>query len=198
MTNNDLAIALKGKKLILASGSPRRKEFFEKLGVPFSVRVADADESYPSGLSECGIAEHISRIKAHAAGTSDRDEIIVAADTIVWEHGHVLGKPSGKKQAEEMLARLSGKTHSVVTGVTIRSADKEETFSAVTRVTFSPLSENDIKYYVDNFSPMDKAGAYAIQEWIGETHITSIEGSYHNVVGLPTAELYSRLKKFVE
>lgn len=198
MTDNDLAIALKGKKLILASGSPRRREFFEKLGVPFSVRVADADESYPEGLSECGIAEYISRMKARAAGTPRRGEIIVAADTIVWAQGQVLGKPAGKKQAEEMLGRLSGKTHSVVTGVTIRSSDREETFSAVTRVTFSPLSENDIKYYVDNFSPMDKAGAYAIQEWIGETHITSVEGSYHNVVGLPTAELYSRLKKFVE
>lgn len=193
---NSLAVALEGKKLVLASSSPRRIEFFEKMGVPFTVRTSEVEEVYPEGLAEEEIVRYLSRIKAEAAGILSDDEIVVGADTIVWADSRALGKPKDEAEATDMLRRLSGRTHEVITGVTIRSRRAEETFSCTTRVTFGHIDEADIAYYVGLFSPLDKAGAYAIQQWIGEAYITDIEGPYHNVVGLPTAELYSRLKKF--
>ena len=193
---NSLARALEGKTLVLASSSPRRIEFFEKLGVPFVARGGDVDETYPSSLQGEDIVKFLSRVKARAAGLRSDIEIVVGADTIVWANGTALGKPKDASGAVEMLRMLSGRTHEVITGVTIRGAQGEETFSSMTKVTFAEMDEDDIRYYVERFSPLDKAGAYAIQEWIGETSITSIEGPYHNVVGLPTAQLYARLKTF--
>lgn len=193
---NSLASALEGKTLVLASSSPRRIEFFEKLGVPFITRTGDVDESYPPSLHGEDIVKYLSRVKARAAGLLSEKEIVVGADTLVWADGQVLGKPKDTEQAVEMLRMLSGRTHEVITGATIRDAVGEETFSSTTKVTFAEMDEDDIRYYVECFSPLDKAGAYAIQQWIGETSITSIEGPYHNVVGLPTAQLYARLKTF--
>lgn len=194
---NSLAAALKGRTLVLASASPRRIEFFEKLGVPFIARAGDVEETYPDSLTDGRqIVEFLSRLKARAAGPESPQEIVVGADTLVWAEGRALGKPRDVRDAEDTLRMLSGRTHEVLTGVTLRSEEKEETFCCSTRVTFDRMDQTDIRYYVSLFSPLDKAGAYAIQEWIGETHITSIEGPYHNVVGLPTAQLYARLKKF--
>lgn len=196
-TENSLAEALKGRTLVLASTSPRRIEFFEKLGVPFLARTGDVREHYPDTLTDGReIVQYLSRLKARAAGPLAPQEIIVGADTLVWADGRPLGKPRDEQEAEATLRALSGRTHEVLTGVTLRSVTDEESFCCATRVTFLPIDPQDIRYYVSRFSPLDKAGAYAIQEWIGETHIASIEGSYHNVVGLPTAQLYQRLKKF--
>lgn len=194
---NTLAAALRGRTLVLASGSPRRREFFEKSGVPFIVRTGDITESYPDTLHDPQrIVCYLSRLKARAAGPRTPQEIIVGADTIVWAEGRVLGKPRDARQAEETLQLLSGRTHRVLTGVTLLAEGREDTFYSSTRVTFAPIAPQDIHYYVSRYNPTDKAGAYAIQEWIGQTYIRRIEGSYHNVVGLPTARLYEHLKKF--
>ena len=194
---NSLAQALQGRKLILASASPRRREFFRLLGVPFETRTCPVEENYPDDTHDPEpIVEYLSRIKARAVPLDSPADIVVSADTIVWADNRALGKPHDRFQAEEMLRSLSARTHRVLTGVTLRDSRGEDTFHCSTLVRFAPISAQDIRYYVALFSPMDKAGAYGIQEWIGQTHIESIEGSYHNVVGLPTAQLYERLKKF--
>ena len=195
---NSLQDALCGYKVILASGSPRRRDFFSSLGIEFATTSPDVDESYPPSLSHQEIPRYLSLIKARAVKLSHDNEIVITADTIVCTDDYVLGKPSSRDDAIRIIRELSGKTHNVITGVTIRSTGKEMTFHCTTSVTFDTIEEKDILYYVDRFSPMDKAGAYAIQEWIGEIGITQINGSYHNVVGMPMAQLYSALKTFVE
>ena len=184
-------------KIVLASNSPRRRELLGALEVDFEVRTLDGiEESYPQGLTMTGIPEHISSRKAMAYALAD-DELLITADTIVYLDGEVLGKPANAKDACAMLRKLSGKTHQVITGVTLRTVDRSHTFSCVTEVTFAQLAEEQIKHYVDNYAPFDKAGAYGIQEWIGYVGVTKINGSYYNVMGLPVQRLNQELTAFM-
>lgn len=187
----------KDMKIILASNSPRRKELLGALEIDFEVRIVDGiDETYPQGLTMTGIPEHISSQKA-AAYALGEDELLIAADTIVYLEGEVLGKPADAKEACAMLAKLSGQTHQVITGVTLRTLERTHTFSCVTEVTFAELTQEQIQYYVKNYAPFDKAGAYGIQEWIGCVGVTSINGSYYNVMGLPVQRLNQELHAFM-
>lgn len=187
----------KDLKIILASNSPRRKELLGALEIDFEVRIMDGiDETYPQGLTMTGIPEHISSQKASAYALGD-NELLIAADTIVYLDGEVLGKPADAKEACDMLAKLSGKTHQVITGVTMRTLERTHTFSCVTEVTFAELTMEQIQYYVKNYAPFDKAGAYGIQEWIGCVGVTSINGSYYNVMGLPVQRLNQELNAFL-
>ena len=188
----------RGMRIVLASLSPRRRELLEGLDIPFELRVMEGiDESYPEGLSMTEIPEYISRRKAEAYSLAE-DELLITADTIVYLDGVVLGKPADVAEAKRMLADLSGRTHHVVTGVTLRSLRRSHTFSSVTEVTFDTLSPEQIDYYVERYRPLDKAGAYGIQEWIGYTAVTQIRGSYFNVMGLPVQRLSVELKKFLK
>ena len=186
-------------KLILASGSPRRRELLSGLNMEFETRLLpDIDESYPEGLSGEEIAKTIARRKAEAYRASMAyDELIITADTIVYIDNRVLGKPKDAAEAISMLKTLRGRTHQVITGVTLMTQDKEETFAVVTDVTFNEITDNEIEYYVSEYEPFDKAGAYGIQEWIGLVAVERIEGSYFNVMGLPIARLYQTLKYFL-
>lgn len=186
-------------KLVLASGSPRRRELLAGLGFEFEVRLKDGiNESYPSDLSPEAIAEHIARKKAKAYyPTIANDELLITADTIVCIDGKVLGKPHDEQEAIDMLKTLRGRTHQVVTGVTLSTTERTESFSAVSNVTFSQLTDEEITYYVEKYHPLDKAGAYGIQEWIGYIGVERIEGSYFNVMGLPVARLYQAIKQFI-
>ena len=189
---------LKGRRVILASGSPRRRQLLGGLEIDFTVRlIDDIDQTYPDGMAMAEIPQYISRRKAEAyVPTMASDEIIITADTIVWADGEVLGKPHTPDEAVSMLRRLSGRTHQVVTGVTVLSADRRETFACVTDVTFDTLSEAEMQHYVADYKPLDKAGAYGIQEYIGYIGVTGISGSYFNVMGLPVQKLYRVLLTF--
>lgn len=188
---------LKKYKVILASNSPRRKELLGGLGIDYEVRtMPDIDESYPEGLGPENIPVYIAKSKADAyRSVMHPDELIITADTIVWLNGVVMGKPCDAQEACEMLRCLSGNTHQVITGVCLTTKEKQVCFSTLTDVTFDTLSEEEISYYVANYQPMDKAGAYGIQEWIGYVGVRNITGSYFNVVGLPIQRLYTELKK---
>lgn len=182
-------------KIILASNSPRRRELLSGLGIDYEVRLQEGiDESYPPGLTPEEIPQHISRQKA-AAYTVAPHEILITADTIVWCKGQVLGKPATEAEACHMLRTLSGCTHQVVTGVTLRTIDSLRTFSCTTLVSFATLTDDEIAHYVSQYRPMDKAGAYGVQEWIGYIGVTGLQGSYYNVMGLPVQRLYTELKK---
>lgn len=185
-------------KILLASKSPRRRELLQQLRIPFqTIAINGIDESYPENLAAINVAQYISGIKADAyLDRIDGDELLITADTIVICENKILGKPTGREEAIEMLKLLSGKTHTVTTGVTLTTRSRRTSFTSVTEVTFSKLEEEDIIYYVDNFLPYDKAGAYGIQEWIGAVAITSINGSYYNVMGLPVNRLYQELSLF--
>ena len=182
-------------KIILASNSPRRQELLSGLGLDYEVRTLQGlDESYPEGLSMEEIPQYISRKKA-AAYTLGADELLITADTIVYLDGEVLGKPADEAEAKEMLRKLSGKTHQVVTGVTLTWSNQQHSFASVSQVTFAMLTDAEIDYYVTHYHPLDKAGAYGIQEWIGYIGVSSLQGSYFNVMGLPVQRLYSEMKK---
>ena len=184
-------------KLLLASASPRRRELLGGLDIPFEVvKVGDVEESYPAHLVGGDIPLHIARLKMDAyAAPLLKGEVLITADTIVWSEGKVLGKPRDREEACQMLASLSGKTHQVYTGVCMRSQSDECAFVSCTDVTFAHLSEEQIAYYVDRYRPLDKAGAYGIQEWIGYVGVTRLEGSYFNVMGLPVQRLHTELMK---
>ena len=182
-------------KIILASNSPRRKELLSGLGLDYEVRTLKGlDESYPEGLSMEEIPQYISRKKA-AAYPLKEDELLITADTIVYLDGEVLGKHADEAEAKQMLRKLSGKTHQVVTGITLTWSDQQHSFASVSQVTFAQLTEAEIEHYVTHYRPLDKAGAYGIQEWIGYIGVTSLQGSYFNVMGLPVQRLYSEMKK---
>ena len=184
-------------KVILASGSPRRRELMAGLGVNYEVRILpDVDESYPDTLQGEEIPLYIAKEKADAyIPMMQPDELISTADTIVWLDGKVLGKPRDREDALQMLRTMSGRTHEVFTGVCITTTDWQRSFTAQTEVRFATLSEDEIIYYVDNFKPMDKAGAYGVQEWIGFIGVENISGSYYNIMGLPVQKLYRELLK---
>lgn len=182
--------------LILSSNSPRRKELLAGLDIPFEVRVIeDIDESYPDSLPTGEIAEYIAQKKA-AAYEVGNDDVLITADTIVVLDDQILGKPADAEEAKQMLRSLSGKTHHVITGVCLKSRDQQHHFSVISEVTFKTLAEEEISYYVENYKPFDKAGAYGIQEWIGYIGVTGLSGSYFNVMGLPVQRIYEELKKF--
>jgi septum formation protein len=189
---------LKKYRLILASNSPRRKELLAGLGLDYEVRtLPDVDESYPESLQGGDIPLYISRMKADAYKPMlQPDELMITADTIVWMDGMVLGKPRNKYGAIEMLRQLSGGVHYVYTGVSITTQTRQESFYVATEVRFANLTDEEIEYYVDTYQPMDKAGAYGVQEWIGYIGVENIQGSYFNVMGLPVQRLYTELKKF--
>lgn len=181
------------KKIILSSNSPRRKELLAGLDIPFEVKVLSGiDESYPEGLSVEEIPQYIAMEKAAAYDIAE-DEIVITADTVVVLGDAILGKPVDENDAKNMLHALSGNTHRVVTGVCITSVDKQRKFSVVSEVTFKVLSDTEIDYYVNRYRPFDKAGAYGIQEWIGYVGVTSLKGSYFNVMGLPVQRIYEEL-----
>ncbi len=191
---------LKDFNVVLASNSPRRKELLADLGINFEVRtIKGIDESYPAQLPVLDIAQYISRKKAlvYQRDMSPRD-IIITADTVVILGDEVLGKPHSCEEACAMLRQLSGKTHKVVTGVTIVMQGHTSSFSAVTDVEFAPLDDQVINYYVDHYRPLDKAGAYGIQEWIGCVGVRHINGSFYNVMGLPLHRLYTELDRLLD
>ena len=191
---------LKDKHLILASASPRRRQLLADTGLTFD--VADkfpCDETWPDELPAAKVAPYLSQLKSRAYPRPLADnDILITADTVVMIDGCVLGKPAGRDDALQMLGRLSGRTHTVVTGVTLRSATRSRTFSADSAVTFRRLTDEELAYYVDTFRPYDKAGAYGIQEWIGCVAVERIEGSFYNVMGLPVQRLYVELGKFLQ
>ncbi len=189
---------LKAYKIILASQSPRRQQLLKGLDIDFEVFVKkDIKENYPENLKGKGIVKFLAQQKATAYKNQlKQNSLFITADTIVCMYGEILEKPKNRADAIEMIKRLSGKVHTVYTGVCIFTSEKEKTFVAETKVFFKTLSEEEIEYYVDNYKPYDKAGAYGIQEWIGYTGIEKIEGSYFNVMGLPVQKLYEELKSF--
>lgn len=184
--------------IILGSNSPRRRELLKGLGVNFEVRVISGiDESYPDGLPSMKVAEYIAHTKARAyLEALKADDLVITADTIVVCDDEIMGKPSDAPDAKRMLNRLSGKTHHVITGVCVATSHRQEVFAVNTEVTFKHLSDIEIDYYITNYKPYDKAGAYGIQEWIGYIGVTSIKGSYFNVMGLPVQRIYEALKSF--
>ena len=185
-------------KLVLGSASPRRKQLLEGAGFRFRVMTADVDESrHPEDIDAEALPEYLSGIKADAlVGKIDEDEIVITADTVVCINGKVLGKPADHSEAFSMLSELSGCRHRVITGVTIASKDKRESFSVSTDVFFRELAVEEIEYYIDTCRPFDKAGAYGIQEWIGFIGIERIEGSFYNVMGMPIQTLFTKLKNW--
>ena len=176
-------------KIILASKSPRRAQLLSWAEIPFEVIVAETDESFPEHLSPSDAAMYIARNKAFAVKESLKTDTILAADTIVVLDGRIIGKPRDREDGIEILKALSGRTHEVITGVCIFHNDKETLFADVTEVEFHGLTSSQIEYYMDNYKPYDKAGAYAIQEWIGVVGIKSIRGDFYNVMGLPVSRV---------
>lgn len=188
-----------GKRIILASGSPRRRDLLGGLGVEFTVDTGSFFvESAEPGVDAYQVPVDMAEGKSHGFHRPlEDDEVLITADTVVIVGGEVLGKPADREDAFRMLRALSGRDHDVVTAVVIRSVEKELSFAVRTAVTFDTLSDADIAYYVDNFKPYDKAGAYGIQEWIGYAGISRIEGSFYNVVGFPVQRVWTELKAFL-
>ncbi len=189
---------LSSYNIILASQSPRRQELLAGLDVPFTVRVVpDLEEVYPDTLSGDEVALYLAKHKASAyEHLLDDNTLVITADTIVWCDGHVLEKPVDEADAKRMLGHLSDKTHTVFTGVCLQSKEKQVAFSVSTEVRFAKLTAEEIEYYVGKYRPMDKAGSYGVQEWIGYVAVESINGSFYNVMGLPVQRLYAELKKW--
>jgi septum formation protein len=188
---------LKKYNVILASNSPRRKELLSGLGIDYSIKVLSGiEEVYPDSLKKEDIPIYISREKAEAYLSSmSENDLIITADTIVLVNGNVLGKPENEDKARCMLHQLSGKTHEVITGVSLTTKSFQHSFSSVSKVKFAKLTNEEIDYYIVNYHPMDKAGAYGIQEWIGFVGVENIKGSFYNIMGLPIQKLYNELKK---
>lgn len=188
------------RKILLASNSPRRRELLGMIVPEFAIPDAvEVDEVYPPTLRADAVPEYLSRLKAEPYLSKMADgDILITADTVVIVDDEISGKPKDRQEAIEMLGKLSGRSHRVVTGVTISSSDSQESFSEVTEVTFAELEEKEITEYIDRYRPYDKAGAYGIQEYIGAIGIVSIKGCFYNVMGLPTSALYRHLKRFIK
>jgi len=194
MTKNPLKEKLKDKKIILGSGSPRRKMFLEELGLDFEVRPKSVDEIYPEQLQGKEISEFLAKLKATPFKDElEPDQIVITSDTVVWHNTTSLAKASDKAEAFKMLRTLSGDWHEVITSVCFTTKDSQKTVSGITKVKLKNFSDEEINYYIETYQPFDKAGAYGIQEWIGMIGITEIQGSYTNVVGLPTDLVYQTL-----
>ncbi|MEZ7873618.1 MAG: Maf family nucleotide pyrophosphatase [Bacteroidales bacterium] len=191
---------MNNRKLIVASASPRRHQLIAGLDIPFSVeKSAHPDENYDHAIDINSVPLHLAKMKSFYFGRElKEDEILLTADTLVICENEILEKPASREDALEMLGKLSGKAHTVITGVHLRSLKGERGFSASTVVYFKTLSRQEIDYYLDNYKPYDKAGAYGVQEWIGYIAIEKIEGSYFNVMGLPVQKLYNELQVFID
>ena len=189
---------LKKYHIILASKSPRRQELLRGMGVDFEILTKETPENYPADLPLDEVPKYLSLQKSLAFNDDElpADYLLITSDTVVICEGEILGKPKNREDATRMLQLLSGKTHHVVTGVTVRSAERTESFAVRSNVTFSDLEQDEIDYYIEHCKPFDKAGAYGIQEWIGYVGICGLEGSFYNVMGLPTRKLYGVLKAF--
>jgi septum formation protein len=185
---------LKNYNIILASGSPRRQQFFKDLDLDFEIRLKDVEEIYPPNLTEEDITDYLAVLKSDAfeGELSDKD-LLITSDTIVWHENKALGKPKDYDDAFNMLQSLSNKTHLVITSVCFKTKYKTEVISETTKVTMHPLSDMEIEYYLNKYQPYDKAGSYGIQEWIGYIGVAKIEGSYPNVMGLPVDQVYQYL-----
>ena len=187
---------LKKYTLILASGSPRRQQFFKDLDLDFEIRLKEIEEIYPPELKAYEITNYLAELKASAFdGELQSNEILITSDTIVWYNNKALGKPKDEQDAFEILKSLSNATHEVITSVCFKTNEKVVLLHEITKVTFNTLSEESIRYYIENYKPYDKAGAYGIQEWIGFIGVSKIEGSYANVMGMPTDKVYDYLTK---
>ena len=184
---------LNNYNVILASGSPRRQQFFRDLDIDFSIQLKEIEEIYPENLKGVAITDYLSNLKSDAFSTLNDNDLLITSDTIVWLEGKALGKPKDAKDAFTMLKAMSGKKHEVITSVCLKSNSFQKIINDITIVTFKELSDDEIHYYINNYKPFDKAGAYGIQEWIGFIGIEKIEGSYFNVVGLPVHKLYKEL-----
>jgi len=182
---------------ILASKSPRRQELLHSLGINFEVITNDVEENYPDNLTKEEIPVFLAELKAkHFKNRLKENDLLITADTIVWLNGEVIGKPENKNEAVKTLQKLSAQEHQVISGVCLTSIHKQKSFFSISNVRFKELSLSEIEYYVSEFNPIDKAGAYGIQEWIGYIGITHIEGSFYNVMGLPVQQLYSEIQNF--
>jgi septum formation protein len=185
---------LKNYKIILASGSPRRQQFFKDLDLDFEIRIKEIEEIYPDHLKIHEITDYLAVLKANAfEGELLENEILVTSDTIVWHKNRALGKPKDHDDAFQILKTLSNETHEVITSVCFKTTKNSSVFHEITKVTFSTLSDESIDYYLKNYKPFDKAGAYGIQEWIGFIGVSKIEGSYANVMGMPTDKVFNYL-----
>lgn len=185
------------KNIILASGSPRRQQFFKEMDLNFSIQLKDVEEIYPNHLKAEEITNFLAELKANAFENELKEnDILVTSDTIVWLNEKALGKPKDYDDAFKMLQQLANQTHEVITSVCLKSVSKVDIFHCITKVTFAALSDENIRYYLDNYKPFDKAGSYGIQDWIGLIGISKIEGSYTNVVGLPTEMLFQKLMHY--
>lgn len=183
--------------IILASGSPRRQQFFKEMDLQYSIRLKEIEEIYPEHLQAEEITNFLAKLKANAFENElEENDVLVTSDTIVWLNGKALGKPKNYNDAFQMLQQLANQTHEVITSVCLKSIDKTDVFHCVTKVTFSNLSDEAIRYYLEHYKPFDKAGSYGIQDWIGLVGISKIEGSYTNVVGLPTEMLFQKLMNY--
>ena len=184
---------LKNYNVILASGSPRRQQFFKDLDIDFNIQLKEVEEIYPKELKGSEITDYLANLKAAAFDDLSEKDLLITSDTIVWLNNKALGKPKDKEDAFNMLKAMSGKKHEVITSISIKSKYFQKIVNDTTIVTFNNLSNEEINYYIDNYKPYDKAGAYGIQEWIGFIAINNLEGSYFNVVGLPVHKLYQEL-----
>jgi septum formation protein len=182
---------------ILASKSPRRNQLLKSLGIEFQVKTKDVEENYPDNLQKEEIPVFLAELKSKPfLKDLSANDLLITADTIVWKDGEVLGKPANKEEAVKMLQLLSATEHQVISGVCLSGADKTESFYSISNVQFKKLTLQEIEYYISEFKPFDKAGAYGIQEWIGTIGITHIEGSFYNVMGLPVQKLYDEILRF--
>ncbi|WP_378175133.1 Maf-like protein [Aquimarina sp. SS2-1] len=188
-----LKTLLQNHQIILASGSPRRQQFFKDLDLDFSIQLKEVEEVYPDHLNASEISDYLAELKAKEFTQLQPNDILVTSDTIVWHQNKALGKPKNIEDAKKMISSLSGQTHEVITSVCFKTPKTTKTINQTTKVTFKTLSSAEVDYYVETFSPLDKAGAYGIQEWIGYIGITHIEGSYFNVMGLPVQLVYETL-----
>jgi septum formation protein len=193
-----LRAKLKDYKIILASGSPRRQDLFKNLDIAFSIDVREVDESYPPDLKGIEITDHLARLKATAFDTINSNEIIITSDTLVWKDGIAIGKPANLAEAKKMLYNLSGEMHEVITSVCFTVKNFQKVIHDTTKVWFKTLTEDEIDYYLNAYNPLDKAGSYGVQEWIGYIGIDRLEGSYFNVMGLPTRLVYKTLMEIAD
>jgi len=189
---------LKEKHIILASGSPRRQKFFKELGLDFEIRLKEVDEVYPPNLKHFEISDYLAQLKSLPFEDELKEnDILITSDTIVWHNDIALGKPRDETEAFKMLSSMSNTTHEVITSVCFKTTTFQKTVASITKVTFKELTTDEINYYIKNYKPFDKAGAYGIQEWIGAIGITKIEGNYNTVVGLPVNVVYRELLNLV-
>jgi len=188
---------LQHKHIILASGSPRRQQFFKELNIDFEIRLQEVNEIYPEHLKAEAITNFLAELKANAFSNLTENEIVITSDTIVWHNENALGKPKNYDDAFFMLQSLCGNSHEVITSVCFKTQKGNDTFFEKTKVFFKKLNDDALHYYLKNYKPFDKAGAYGIQEWIGLVGIEKIEGSYANVVGMPIDKVYDKLLEYV-